>query len=297
MLVRDKNVTEPSLLRWAILGLLVGFTMCTGGAAAATIGKCKFDKEAQSFAGSDAQQATCLLRTVRILGKVDEHPAALPRNLAALVGQPTGVSAAKLQQVSAKLGLKEADLGGNLNAPLSRGSANDPQAPVARYFVIHDTSSPNFGNKPFPSDIDTSNQVNSFGPFKNPINAKAHVFLNRRGELYVGHGFNVPWRATKLENKIGTPAKGLFLHVENIQPRRAHPRQADGNAPMPGFTPIQFDRLALLYVAASVRAGKGLIPAFHAAIDQGFSDGHDDPQNFSLQDFDDALGRVLENVR
>lgn len=290
-------MSELSFLRQVVLGLFVGFTLWADGAAAATFGKCKFDTKAQSFAGSDTQQAACLLRTVKILGNVDAHPAALPPNTAGFVGQPTGVSKDKLRQLLAGLGLTEANVGGNLDASLSRGSDNSSKAPVARYSVIHDTSSPNFGNNPFPPDIDTSNQVNSFNSYKSATNAKAHVFLNRRGELYIGHNFNVPWRATKLENKIGKLSKGLFLHVENIQPRRAHPSQADGNAPTPGFTPAQFDRLALLYVAASVRSGKGLIPAYHAAIDQGFSNGHDDPQNFSLQDFDGALGRVLERVR
>jgi hypothetical protein len=284
-------------MRQFFLCLLFGFALWSDGAVAATLGKCKFDVETQTFAGSAKDQAACLLRKVKILGNVDGQLAVIPPNLAGVIGQPTGVSKAKLRQFIAGLGLDEAGLGGSLDAALSHGNNNNPHAPLARYFVIHDTSSPNFGNKPFPSDIDASNQVNGLSPYKSAANAKAHVFLNRRGELYIGHEFSVPWRATKLENKIGIPSKGMFLHIENIQPRRAHPQQADGNAPTPGFTPAQYDRLALLYVAASVRGGTGLVPAFHAAIDQGLSDGHDDPQNFSLDEFDAALGRVLENVK
>jgi hypothetical protein len=34
-----------------------------------------------------------------------------------------------------------------------------------------------------------------------------------------------------------------------------------------------------------VRAGKWLIPAYHSALDLGFPDRHDDPQNFNLQDW------------
>ena len=96
---------------------------------------------------------------------------------------------------------------------------------------------------------------------------------------------------------IGTLSRGMFIHIENVQPRRKHPSQPDGNAPTPGFSTAQYDRLALLYLMASARAGTGLIPAFHAAIDQGLSDGHDDPQNFSLDDFDAAFARVLDSVK
>ena len=232
----------------------------------------------------------------RILGNVDSTPAILPTNLAGFVGQPVGFTKSKLRQAISVLGLTEAGLGGSLDDPLAHGDSNNPHAPEARYFVIHDTSSPNFGNEQFPDDIDTSDEVNRLDGFKSASNAKAHIFLNRRGEIYVGHDFKVPWRATKLELKIGTLARGMFIHIENVQPRRKHPNQPDGNAPTPGFSTLQYDRLALLYVMASTRAGTGLIPAFHAAIDQGLSDGHDDPQNFSLDDFDAALGRVLDTV-
>ena len=272
--------------------------MCfASSATAATFGKCRFDTVDQSFQGSAKEQASCLLRKVRILGNVDPTPPVLPTNLAASIDQPLNVSKNKLLQFVAALGLTENDLGGDLDAPLSRGSNNSSSAPVARYFVIHDTSTPNFESQPFPNDIDKSDRVNSFAPYRSATNAKAHIFLNRRGELYVGHDFGVPWRATKLELRVGTPTKGLFLHIEIIQPRRAHPSQPDGNAPMPGFTSVQYDRLALLYVMASIRAGKGLIPAFHAAVDETIPGGHDDPQNFNLADFDSALGRVLSNVR
>lgn len=286
-------------MRQFFLYALLGSALLSQDAVAATFGKCKFDRATHAFAGSPKDQAACLLRRVKILGNVDQELPVIPPNLAEIIGQPTGASKDKLRQFIANLGLSETDLGGSLDAALSRGSNNSQNAPLARYFVIHDTSSPNLGNiSTFPSDIDASNRVNNLNTYKSPDNAKAHIFLNRRGELYVGHRFSVPWRATKLENNvIGTPAKGMFLHIENIQPRRAHPSQPDGNAPMPGFSPTQYDRLALIYVVASVRGGSGLVPAYHAAIDEGIPGGHDDPQNFSLDDFDAAVGRVLEKVR
>jgi hypothetical protein len=278
----------------ALIGLL-GLT--PNNAEAVVLGKCKFNTQTMTFAGSPVEQASCLLRKVKVVGNVDAQPAILPQALSGFIGQHVDISKDKLKQFIASQGLDEVGLGGGLGKSLSHGNNNDPNAPVARYFVIHDTSTPNFKNDPFPADINTSNYVNSFSVYKSSTNAAAHIFLNRRGEIYVGHDFGTPWRATKLERKIGQLSKGLFIHIENIQPRRAHPNQADGNAPVPGFSPQQYDRLALIYVVASFRAGAGLIPAFHADIDQGLSDGHDDPQNFSLEDFDTALSLVLNAVK
>jgi hypothetical protein len=165
--------------------------------------------------------------------------------------------------------------------------------------VIHDASSPWLGDREFPSDINTSPNINNLRQYavKDPV---AHVFTNRRGEMLVGHNLSVPWRATKLEREVGIRSKGMFIHVESIQPRRRDPSDGPKNdavAPEPGFTQEQYNRLALLYVVASCRASVWLIPAFHAAIDEGISDAHDDPQNFDLSKFDTALGQLLTNMR
>jgi hypothetical protein len=184
----------------------------------------------------------------------------------------------------------------HLGDPVSRARDNDPAAPAARYFVIHDTSQPYLGAAPFPADLDTSDAVNDLSKYPGP-DAVAHLFINRRGEMVVGHDFSVPWRATKFESRvIGLPAKGLFLHIENQQPRRADPAGPPGNdriAPIPGLTPPQYDALALAYIVASARAGHWLIPAFHADLDEGLPDAHDDPQNFDLDAFDSAVTRNL----
>jgi hypothetical protein len=279
--------------------VFLALALLTGSAASAqTLGACKFDLTTEAFAGTPLVQAACLLRNVKPLGRVDSQPAALGTNLTAVVGKQLPFDKVKLRALLGKRNISELDLGGELDQPLARGNNNDPAAPTARYFVIHDTSTPNFGSEQFPADINSSDRVNKLLRYHNTDNkdAVAHVFLNRRGEIYVGHAFNVPWRATKLENRIGKRSKGLFLHIENIQPRRAHPNQPDGTAPVPGFTDAQYDRLALLYLAASTRAGKGMIPAFHAAVDEGLSDGHDDPQNFKLDAFDTALGRLIAEI-
>lgn len=280
-----------ALSRAAIL--LLAALACT--AEAQTLGRCRFDIRTRSFDGDAAAQASCLMRTVGPLGSVAARPAQLPPNLASLIGRPLPFKKSSLAALIVRQGSTPAMLGGNLDAPLTRGGDNLAFAPPARYFVIHDTSTPNFGAAPFPADINSSPRVNALSRYHGaqPV---AHIFVNRLGETWTGHNFDVPWRATKIERSIGFPSKGLFLHVELIQPRRVHPAQADGTAPMPGFTTAQYDSLALLYLVASTRAGTGLIPAFHAALDEGLWDGHDDPQNFDLAAFDTAVGRALEAI-
>ncbi|HEY1090008.1 MAG TPA: hypothetical protein VGE47_02860 [Burkholderiaceae bacterium] len=254
------------------------------------IGPCHFDTEALAFRGEPLQQAACLLRTVRKWGTPDAAPAVLPPTLAALIGRPTPAD----QKQRLQRFLPQA-LGGDLQAGLSHARDGDPAAPTARYFVIHDTSTPWLGDATeFPPD--DADALNNMRGYARP-NAVAHVFVSRRGETLLGHDFAEPWRATKLETKvIGAPAKGLFLHIELLQPRRRDPSggpRNDAIAPIPGFTPAQYEQLALLYVAASARKGQWLIPAFHATLDEGLADAHDDPQNFEIGAFDAAVQALL----
>lgn len=112
--------------------------------------------------------------------------------------------------------------------------------------------------------------------------------------------FSIPWRATKLEVlELGARSRGRFLHTECIQPRRSDLDAPSGNdliAPSPGFSDKQLQRLALVYIAASLRRGQWLIPAFHAVIDSGLADGHDDPQHFDLSAWALSIQRILDNV-
>ncbi len=96
-----------------------------------------------------------------------------------------------------------------------------------------------------------------------------------------------------------------------MQPRRCKPqggrslckKNADGKdendaiAPDLGFTQVQLKRLAVVYIAAGVRRGKWLIPAFHVALDQGFLGAHDDPQKFVLDKWTEQLNIVLNEIR
>lgn len=268
---------------------------------ASTATGCSFDPARLTFAGSPTEQATCLLRNVRIGGVLGPRLDILPPILSARIGREVNLPREAIRRHLSAHNLTEAGLGGSLDAPLSRARNGSPNAPMARYFTIHDTSTPYLGDSDFPADLDNSEGINRLDRYRASGNEVAHLFVNRRGETLAGHDFAVPWRATKLENKvIGMPAKGLFIHIELIQPRRrdpavAHPRN-DRFAPDPGFSALQYDRLALLYVMSSRRAGTWLIPAFHAALDEGLKDGHDDPQRFSLDSFDAALGRILADL-
>jgi hypothetical protein len=281
----------PLIVFVALLATAVGSL-----AQGSTLALCRFDLHTLAFAGTAREQAHCLLRPVAKWGKVGAILPSLPPTLEARVGNSVELSRDELRRELRTLNLTETAVGGSLDEPISRGSNGATQAPVARYFVIHDTSWPWLDDRPFPSDIDTGKAVNDLHDYAGP-NAGAHMFIDRRGEMLVGHEFSVPWRATKTETRIiGDPARGLFIHIELVQPRRRDPRAGPRNyavAPEPGFTPAQYDRLALLYVVASVRAGEWMVPAFHAVIDARLPDAHDDPQNFDLTRFDAALGRLL----
>ena len=82
-------------------------------------------------------------------------------------------------------------------------SDNDPAAPMARYFVIHDTSGPNFGRRSFPADVDVNPKINSLAGFKCDDGwGKAHVVVNRSGGMLLDHELSVPWRETKFERAV-----------------------------------------------------------------------------------------------
>ena len=124
--------------------------------------------------------------------------------------------------------------------PVSRANNNDPDAPLARYFVIHDTSGPNYGHRSFPEDVDGGSKINNLAEFTCSDGwGKAHVVINRSGSMLLNHELSIPWRETKFEQaaNFAGALKGLFLHVELIQPRRAAAGHRNNAAsPTPAFT-------------------------------------------------------------
>ncbi|HEX8638714.1 MAG TPA: hypothetical protein VF692_11665, partial [Pyrinomonadaceae bacterium] len=109
------------------------------------------------------------------------------------------------------------------------------------------------------------------------------------------------WGTKLARDFLRADGKGLQLHIELIQPRRRDADDENPNndliAPFPGFTDRQYERLALLYAAASLRRGSWLIPAYHSAVDAGIKDAHDDPQNFELKKFANEINRLLKKLR
>jgi hypothetical protein len=71
----------------------------------------------------------------------------------------------------------------------------------------------------------------------------------------------------------------------------------DAQSPNPAFTPAQYDRLALLYVIASVRSQHWLIPAYHASLDADIPNGHDDPLNFDPESFAESIEAVVKGLQ
>lgn len=266
-------------------------------AQAEEIGECRFHRETLVFAGTRAEQATCLLRKIEQLAVRKPQP--LPSVIPALMESEGGPSAAQKAAAIAlfpepyrSFAIAQAD------APISRTEEGLP----ALYFVIHDTSTPFYAEEPFPKHLNEDLKVNSFEPYMDGTFATepvAHIFLNRVGQIWAGHDFQRGWRATKLESRvIGPRARGRFVHIETVQPRRNLPgatSRGQTQGPKPGFTPEQYRMLAALYVYASARAGYWLIPAQHNTVDAGIPDAHDDPQNFELKLFARELERLVED--
>lgn len=259
-------------------------------------GPCGFSTVTLAFRGDARTQARCLLRHVARFGVLeDELP--LPPSLDAIVGARIALTPAQLRAYLARQGIAEADIGGALTDPVSRTENGSPAA----YFVIHDTSTPNMLAQPFPADRDEASwRHNNVAVWQRGDQSVAHVFIGRTGSSVTAVDFSRGWRATKLESRVaGAASRGRFLHVENVQPRRSLEGGAPGNdniGPEPGFSDAQLRRLALVYVAASVRAGVWLIPAQHAAIDSGIPNGHDDPQNFDLARWDGFVAETIAAI-
>jgi hypothetical protein len=263
-----------------------------------SMGPCAFNPDTLSFAGEPAEQAACLVRPVGPWAKLGPPLESLPPALAARVGRSSAdIDRVVVAALLARLGV-EKEFTEFLLYPISRARDDDPYAPTARYLVIHDTSGPKFGSRSWPDNIDDNVAINDLGRYRcADAHEIAHVFINRAGAMLVGHDLSVPWRATKFERatQFGTALKGLFLHIELVQPRRRGVGGGDA-APRPGFSAAQYNRLALVYLLASVRAGAWLIPTYHAVIDNDIGNGHDDPQNFDLDIFARNLQELIDQL-
>jgi hypothetical protein len=258
---------------------------------------CPFNKSQFSFVGSPVEQACCLLRFVKRVGHVDDTPATLPPVLSGLLAAPQtlNLTKAQLRGYLGKHGIAESTVGGSLDGPVCRADTNSPSAPLAQYFVIHDTSTKLGSGQTFDPDfINTAKWKGN--KLSNLEREKTHIYITRLGETLTDNDYHTPFRATQFElSPPHTHFRGLFLHHELVQPRMG-PGKSDPESPDPGFTQVQYERLALQYLLASLRRGSWMIPAFHCVLDLKVGD-HDDPQRFDLGAWDTALGATLAEVR
>jgi hypothetical protein len=265
---------------------------------------CKLDRATLLFAGTPVEQARCLLRPNKIGGVLDNDLKKLPDPLAKIVGQKIAVNKESLRKYLSEHHIDEGSLGGSLDQPLVTATLPNGEEIPALYFIIHDTSWPYLKDEPFPAGFnsDANWKGNKIEVWTN--NPVAHIFVNRLGESVTTTPFaesvRKGWGTKFARDVLKKDAKGLEIHIELIQPRRRDPANAnpenDRFAPEPGFTDQQYDRLALLYLCASVRRGTWLIPAYHSAIDAGIKDAHDDPQNFKLKKFAKSVKKLIRKI-
>lgn len=261
--------------RCAIAGAIaVSAALAQNASAVPAIGGCRFEPDRMQFAGSPQQQATCLLRKVKPKGSgAIVQP--VPPWLLQRIGNPVSFKAEQVRQFLDQHGIEGAELGG----PLVLGDSS-----AVRYFVIHDTSSPELPNAPaFPAEIDLPGHSSNVLSGWKGVSKMVNLIISRDGRSRMLQDWAVsrPESATKVEVRFNA-ARKAFVHVENIQVRMKPPGSWAWRAPVPGFGMRQEERLALAYIVASLRAGRWLIPAYHYNIDQGIPGGHDDPQNADL---------------
>jgi len=255
--------------------------------------QCPFDT------ADENRLARCLIRPVARGGNVGQAPVNLPGVLEELVGKPMNIDLVKLRQHLTESGISESAIGGTLIQDATK----------VRYFVIHDTSSPEITAAVFPANMNdatwSGNKLSNWLSTSIPV----HMYVNRLGQSATKTNFNAVARGTKYESgrdianaqqrqQARQRRGGLFVHVELIQPRRkSNPNTFFDLGPTPGFTQAQLDRLALLYVAASFRSKRWLLPAFHASVDASIADAHDDPQNFDISTWLSSVKTLVDKVK
>lgn len=265
---------------------------------------CEFFPETLQFAGTPVEQARCLLRPNKIGGVLGSELKKLPKPLEKIIGRKIAIGKEQFRKFLAKNKISEDMIGGSLDENLSVAKLPAGGEIFALYFIIHDTSSPYLKDEPFPFNFngDPNWRGNDLSIWlKNPV---AHVFVNRLGDSITTTPFaetaRKGWGTKFARDFLKADGKGLQIHIELIQPRRREPSNPNPNndliAPSPGFTDRQYERLALLYAAASIRRGNWLIPAYHSAIDAGIKDAHDDPQNFEIEKWASKLRKILEKM-
>jgi hypothetical protein len=269
------------------LFLLVAAVVAAAGqdAHAATYGTCGFNTQTSRYAGTVEQTAACLLRKVRAHGSGSDAQQ-IPSWLGQRMSHPVSFTLPQLQAFLQRENIPSTAVSGRM-------ATGDAQH--ARYFVIHDTSSPTIetSGTVFPPNINDATYAGNSLRASTRLRQQVNLLITRDGRslALTDWAASRAIGATKLENRAGVQRR-VFVHVENIQPRIEPPGSWGWRAPVPGFGPAQERRLALAYMVASLRAGRWLIPAFHFNVDQGVGEAHDDPQNFDLNAWASRLSEL-----
>ena len=123
------------------------------------MGRCAFDQTTLSFHGDGVEQTRCLMRGMDETRNLGAQMAMMPAPLADRVGNEAGLPTREaLSTYLSKLDLEWDFAQYLLTCCRCRAPATMmPTAPMARYFVIHDTSGPNFGHRAFPEEVDNGN--------------------------------------------------------------------------------------------------------------------------------------------
>ena len=201
---------------------------------------CPFDQSRLSFVGSPVQQAGCLLRFVEQLGKVDDTPATLPAVLAGLLGAPEtmDVTKAQLRSYLQRHAIAESTVGGSLDDPVCRADTDNPSKPLARYFVIHDTSTKLSSGQTFdPNFINTASW--SGNKLSSQPRGKTHIYITRLGETLTDADYHTPRQRRSLNCIHRTRAFGGYFCTMSSCSQRMGRGASNADSPDPGFTKHQ----------------------------------------------------------
>jgi hypothetical protein len=139
-----------------------------------TMKPCAFDPQRLEYRGEPIEQAMCLMRGMDASRNLAPMLDSLPWALATRVGKNTGLPSRELLSAFLSSQDLEWDFAAYLWQPVSHAKDNDPDTPAARYFVIHDTSAPNYGRRAFPGDIDSTSRINSLKTYRCLARAKCY---------------------------------------------------------------------------------------------------------------------------
>lgn len=182
--------------------------------------------------------------------------AALPATLEELVGTPFTPGSVAVERYMLRAGVTAEDVGGPAVLRVSL-SHGEPAA----YFVLHGMA----GEATVHEDV-----------------WPVHVVIRTDGSSRTLTDFFSPLGATRFETAVARGrARGRFLHVG-----------LRGGA----VTTAQYARLATIYMIASARAGRWLVPVFAGTLDAGLRGAAVSPDSFNLESWSAAVRHAYRQL-